>query len=66
LAERDFSLFQRFFRTGDEDLLVGLDCDLGDDGFLTSRSFRRPPAAALLMLIGMLTEAWIELTYGAL
>jgi hypothetical protein len=63
LAERDLSLFQRFL--GDEDLLAGLECDLGDDRSLTSRSFRRPPAAALLMLIGMLTEAWLELTYGA-
>jgi hypothetical protein len=63
LAERDLSLFQRFL--GDEDLFAGLECDLGDDRSLTSRSFRRPPAAALLMLIGMLTEAWLELTYGA-
>jgi hypothetical protein len=64
LAERDLSLFQRFLRFGDEDLFAGLECDLGDDRSLTSRSFRRP-AAALLILIGMLTEAWIELTYGA-
>jgi hypothetical protein len=66
LAERDLSLFQRFLRFGAEDLFGGLECDLGDDRSLTSRSFRRPPATALLMLIGMLTEAWIELTYGAL
>jgi hypothetical protein len=51
LAERDFSILQRFFRTGDEDLFAGLECDLGDDGSLTSRSFRRPPAAAPLMLV---------------
>ena len=66
MPERDLSIFQRLFRTGDEDLFVGLECDLGDDGSLTSRRFRRPPAAALLMLIAMLTEAGIELTYGSL
>jgi len=65
LPERDFSILQRFFRTGDEDLFAGLERDLGDDGSLTSRSFRRPPAAALLMLFRMLTEVAIELTYGS-
>jgi len=65
LPERDLSVFQRLFGTGDENLFVGLERDLGDDGFLTSRSFRRPPAAALLMLYAMLTDAGIELTYGS-
>jgi hypothetical protein len=65
LAERDLSIFQRLFHTGDEELLVGLECDLGDDGFLTSRRFRRPAAAALLILFAMLTEALVELTYGS-
>jgi len=65
LPGRDFSILQRFFRTGDEDLFAGLERDLGDDGSLTLRSFCRLPAAAPLMLFRMLTEAWIELTYGS-
>jgi hypothetical protein len=64
LPKRYFSLIERFLRSGDEDLFVVLECDLGDDSSLTWRRFRIPPAAARLMLFGMLTEARIELTYG--
>ena len=65
MLERDLSVFQRFLRPGGEDLLVVGESDLGDDSSLRWRGFRIPRAAVRLMLVGMLTEAQVELTYGS-
>ena len=65
MAERDLSVYKRFLDTGDEDWFVVFERDLGDDSSLTWRGFRIPRAGVRLMLMAMLTEARIELTYGS-